>query len=579
MDTKSKTVGQWLAMIDDGTLCLPRFQRQTVWKSAMVIKLLETIINHPNDMPVGVFLVLETDSEEPVFPPRNIDGSSGNKEECRNLLLDGQQRITALWQALNDKDEDYRYYVKFDDKYKVDKIERSSKRTKIEERREADPKKQFKKKWFPVHLLNPSRNETDISNWVRELKCNADDKDKILNLIKKVRRIFSKRKGKDEDKDERKIIPFFKLSSRKTDKDNAIEVYERINTNSVKLSHHYLAVAKMEKETEESLYDVATQLEGQVNKISDLETDEIGELILKIFCLMEGKIPSGGNYGNLDYHELLNSKKAIFDGVEWAVQKLTELEIWYGKQLPSVVPLRVLSALRAKNPSFRETRNIRKLINRYLWHAFLTDRYSKQANQRLKEDFEDIGKFLKGTKTQDNLRIFKDADKPSKEDIKSEGWPQDTAKSMLSRGIILICCTGGAETLKDGIQLDDKNYKDRERHHIFPKSQLARISDVHANLALNCMLIPAEENQKFGNDLPGDYINKLFEDVVGGLPQLDVARRLETHCIGEDIARKLVSVTEQMKNYEIRDIYDEFLEARAVEVYQKTIQLFKDGEL
>ena len=66
MDTEPRTIGQWVAKVDDGHLCLPSFQRDPVWSPQMTTDLLQTIICHPN-RPVGVFLILEADSKKTSF--------------------------------------------------------------------------------------------------------------------------------------------------------------------------------------------------------------------------------------------------------------------------------------------------------------------------------------------------------------------------------------------------------------------------------------------------------------------------------------------------------------------------------
>lgn len=107
---------------------------------------------------------------------------------------------------------------------------------------------------------------------------------------------------------------------------------------------------------------------------------------------------------------------------------------------------------------------------------------------------------------------------------------------------------------------------------------LSMAGEGEGNLALNCMLIPHKENRDFSNKLPGDYIEALFEDVEGELPQVDVVKRLKTHCIDEDLARQLVSVKDGTDRNEIKNIFNQFLRKRATDIHEKIKKLLAEGK-
>ena len=570
----NKAIGNWLHDIENETLCLPRFQRHQVWKKQKVCQFLETLILDTKT-PVGVLLVLSTDPSDPSFPPRTIQGPISELGACNSLLLDGQQRLSALWKALNDEDEDFRYYIQFNNQFEIENVRPSSKKGSSEEARNQDPRKQYSKNWFPAGLLNPLLDEKEVERWLQKLrlsKTNPKNHNSLKKLIIKTRKIFSnQQKGG-------KVIPYFQLPA-STDRSSAIDVYRTINTNLVKLSDHYLAVAAMERETGESLYDVEKRLIAQVSSIKDLETDEIGELILKISCVLQDKKPSGGSYRTLDFIKVVDGEQEIFKGVEWAVERLGELKIWRGNQLPSVVPLRVLPAIYRYMPKSGPKLAIaNEIITKYLWHAFLTERYDRQANDRLKEDYDSLeAYFREEVSSEDIIKIFGEYSRPVEKDIKDARWPR--GKGRLPKGILLVCCHEGARTLAGGELLTIDNYKLRERHHVFPKSKFSKIENVSGNNALNCLLIPKEEKTKYGNDLPGDYINKLFEDLKIPLQQEKVVDRLETHLISRRLAGKLVETTQSKVDSNqiiLESVYQSFLETRASDVKGKIGKLL-DG--
>ena len=127
-----KAIENWLLDIESGALCLPSFQRWQVWKPQNVCRLFKTLILD-EETPVGIFLVLPTKQSKPLFPPRTIiDGSKPKPDSCNALLLDGQQRLSALWHALHDTDdEECRYYVEFNDQFKINEIKIVKKNRKL----------------------------------------------------------------------------------------------------------------------------------------------------------------------------------------------------------------------------------------------------------------------------------------------------------------------------------------------------------------------------------------------------------------------------------------------------------------
>ena len=83
----------------EGKLQLPDFQRNYVWTEDSVISLLASILR---GYPVGALLTLERGGEVN-FKPRGLEGTTNQGIQPETLLLDGQQRITSLYQALYSK--------------------------------------------------------------------------------------------------------------------------------------------------------------------------------------------------------------------------------------------------------------------------------------------------------------------------------------------------------------------------------------------------------------------------------------------------------------------------------------------
>jgi Protein of unknown function DUF262 len=87
----SELVGE----IDQGRIALPNFQRDFDWSEADVRALLVTVLA---GWPAGSLLLME--GEPTFFDVRNFEGGPDIVSNLRFVVLDGQQRLTALYQAL-----------------------------------------------------------------------------------------------------------------------------------------------------------------------------------------------------------------------------------------------------------------------------------------------------------------------------------------------------------------------------------------------------------------------------------------------------------------------------------------------
>jgi hypothetical protein len=82
---------------EKGTLQLPDFQRSWVWDEDRIKSLISSV---SRAFPIGALMTLETGGEVD-FKPRPIEGTSAAAKEIKpqSLLLDGQQRMTSLYQV------------------------------------------------------------------------------------------------------------------------------------------------------------------------------------------------------------------------------------------------------------------------------------------------------------------------------------------------------------------------------------------------------------------------------------------------------------------------------------------------
>lgn len=97
--TRSFRIAELLELADEGRLVLPEFQRDFDWSDERVVQLLATIARR---WPAGS-LLLQDFPGETFYRLRQFEGGPPvNEAEVEYVVLDGQQRLTALYHAIFD---------------------------------------------------------------------------------------------------------------------------------------------------------------------------------------------------------------------------------------------------------------------------------------------------------------------------------------------------------------------------------------------------------------------------------------------------------------------------------------------
>jgi len=98
-DSTKKDLKDMLKDIDAGNLQLPDFQRDYIWEDNDVKSLIGSVAK---GYPIGALLTLQTGGQVQ-FRPRLIAGVEAKDVNPSELLLDGQQRMTSLFQTMYSK--------------------------------------------------------------------------------------------------------------------------------------------------------------------------------------------------------------------------------------------------------------------------------------------------------------------------------------------------------------------------------------------------------------------------------------------------------------------------------------------
>ena len=97
-DSTKRSLFEILKDVHNGKIQLPDFQRGWVWDDNRIKGILASVAK---SFPIGAIMLLETGNENVRFKTKPVEGVKLSTEVKPELLiLDGQQRITSLYQTI-----------------------------------------------------------------------------------------------------------------------------------------------------------------------------------------------------------------------------------------------------------------------------------------------------------------------------------------------------------------------------------------------------------------------------------------------------------------------------------------------
>lgn len=534
MEARQRLVKDWLTKVRTRQILLPRFQRYEAWGPNLIADFLTSMIR---ELPVGSALVLGVGGEELPFESREIIGAPTEGERVTELLLDGQQRLTALWRTLIDDYPDKTYLVSIEDDKNpevraISRWERKGKRFPLWV---DQPRECWERQLIPLSLLNPDEEAT-YQAWADS----ASEGDP--NLARYIDHVIAGLRSRIASFN----LPFLFLSP-ETPKDVAIEVFVKLNTTFVRLTSFDIIVAQLEAATGEPLHDLVASLNSSVPEIAYYV--EPSDLVLSVDALLQDKPPNQRGYFSLDLRRFVRDWPRIVKGTEECVRFLEAEKIVDSGRLPTESVLAPLIALWAEAPETPDVRgNTRILLRKYLWRAFFTERYDRAVPTAILQDYRVLKRVIQGKSRETDVPCL-DQDQyplPNREEIIQGRWPR--YKDRLARALLLLSMRGEAEDIKDGAPLSVGNIQQRHYHHLFPIAWLRETApDADPSRALNCILINRRTNAEIAAKEPVEYLLETCE--ASDLGETEIRRRLRTHLVDFDSLA--------------RGDYGEFLDERA----------------
>lgn len=586
MEARNRNLTTWNGKIQRGEIKLPRFQRFEAWDRNRICSLLEMVIRN---LPLGITLILEVGEEEK-FVSRFLQTAPEINGRIYEHLLDGQQRLTALWRAFHnnyeletyfvylkefdrfDKDEDLedvsaywrgRYYKKNGDRYPLwcD-----------------DPEQSLRRGMIPTSLLKPEDIQGEIDDWIEratkplepeggkeELKSFYDFQKRVSDRIKDLRAVVSNYN-----------LPYLSLPAQ-TEKSVALTVFINMNTNSKPLSTYDIIVAEVEDVTGQSLHDLEAELDSRQPEVARYAS--LSDLILTASSLLQGQLPNQRGAWNMDTTRMIANWKTMEIGLKRMANFLKGEGIPDEKRLPTNAVLAVIAALYSEIPEAGDKRGQDELLLRkYLWHAFFTDRYENSAATHAFSDFNALRGIIRGDSTPDESKfgspdvpIFAEHHLVEQEELMTAEWPKRA--SIRGRGILAVASRLGALDFATGERLDPNNIDRRHYHHVFPHALLEE-AKIESSLALNCALITDTTNISIGRKEPLRYLRDRYE----WASETIVRERLQSHLIpvAELANGGYEGLSESDKVEKTKKDFDAFIRKRA-ELIINAVRQLADG--
>lgn len=588
---QDRTLGNWFSAIEQGHLKLPSFQRHEAWDRNRIVSFLNIVIDN---LPVGITLVLDVAGKEQ-FESRFIETApQESKPSVNQHLLDGQQRLTAFWRSMHNNYESESYFIyipKFDElKNEVAEdevsvvcqqrwLDRQNRRNPVWAN---EPESCLKRGLIPIDLLRPGNTNANIDKWIEDATRQHIPPEKSVDLFKQFGEYQLLVKNLKSDINELCVrvnffnLPYLALPAN-TDKATALQVFINMNTNSKVLSLYDIIVAEIEQTAQISLHNLQKKLEENNPKLK--RYGDLSRLILTTSALLQEKLPNNRGMTDMDKRSMVDNWPKMEKCLSRMANFLESQGVYDEQRLPTNAVLAVIAAAYVYIPEVGDyLGKAEKLLRRYLWSSFFTDRYQNSAASRAHVDYMAIISLLKNK----NFSESQNAEVPvlNREDfpltpiekLSKLGWPKKSG--INERGILAITTNLGATDFADGQNASYESIQLREYHHIFPDA-LLKEAGMESSLALNCALITGKTNRDIGRKDPLKYIKERTE----WAEESTIRQRLKTHLISYDLLAQASyeKLDEQALKIQLKSDFEGFLNDRSNVLYA-AIQRLTLGE-
>lgn len=555
-DSTKNSLQQMLIDASTGDMQLPDFQRGWVWDDEHIKSLIASI---SQSFPIGAVMTLENGGEDVRFQPRPIKGTdpSLRNKDPATLILDGQQRLTSLFQSLmtecpvktwDAKGKKVRrwYYLDMkkcleNDADREDAVvsvpaDRRRKTFRGEVNLDlSSPENEYEKDMFPLHII------FDYAHWRRGYyEYWKHDYDRMV--------LFDHFESKVIKQFEQYQIPVIELN-KNTPKEAVCLVFEKVNTGGVSLTVFELLTASFAADNFQLREDWSTHEEHLKNGypvLHDLQSDHF----LQALTLLATQKRSSGVVSckrrdilRLTLKEYNDWATRVQEGFVKAARFLHGLKIFKAKDLPYRPQVVSMAAILADLGSEADTAGARQKVARWYWCGVFGEMYSGSTDTLLARDLPEVTAWVRGS-----------ADEPTT--IRDANFQPNrlltlrTRNSAAYKGVHALLMREGSRDFLTGRPIDEQTFFDDniDIHHVFPQAWCKKQKEIQPdifNSIINKTALAASTNRRIGGKAPSIYLKRLQQDAGINTAQMDEileSHRIPAHTLRADDFREFFKI-------------------------------------
>ena len=542
---EKESLGGLLGEAGDGRTQLPDFQRGWVWDDDQVKSLLASI---SLGYPIGAVMMLRTGGETIRFRQRPLEGAPA-PHNAERLILDGQQRLTSLFQSLSlrrpvrTRDQRGReierwYYIDMQQALdpNADREEaivslpanRQGKRFGREIIKDySEPKYEYDAMIFPLHKVF----KTD--EWVEGFQEFWDfDREKL--------RFWNRFNHSIVKRFEQYQVPVIELG-KDTPKEAVCQVFEKVNTGGVTLTVFELLTATFAAD-DFRLRPDWDKRERMIHSYSTLAAVSNTDFLQAVTLLATQERRDAALRDGLDSNRApgIGCKRAdmlklelpdykqwadpLMDGFQAAARFLHSQRIYEAKFLPygsQLVPLAAILTVLGKKWDSHEAR---ERLARWYWCGVFGELYGGSIESRFARDLPEVVGWIRDNGPEPST-IY-DA-----EFAEARLLTLRTRNSAAYKGIYALLLREGACDWMTGEESSIQGYFDEniDIHHIFPQQWCRnnRIEPTRCDSIINKTPLTAKTNRSIGGRAPREYLGRIGNKI----PCDKLDRYIRTHLI------------------------------------------------
>ena len=554
VESHDKKLDDLLKMVEDGRAQLPDFQRSWVWDDTKICKLIESITS---GFPMGAAMFLANGSEHIRFKYRKFEGVESTTEIPPEwLVLDGQQRLTTLFQVLKSKkatitrletnrDKTIKRFYYLDIRKCLDpNADRLDAVVSVSEKKQlttdigrivtldlSTPEKEYENLMFP---LNITFSTPDVMNWMMQLHSYHNNQPDIIALFQE---FFTKVLMSIQAY----TMPVIQLD-KETPKEAVCQIFENVNTGGVPLTVFELVTATFAADGHELRKDwegVKALFASKVN--GELLKDITGANFLAAMTLLVSyykRVASGDDERvavtckkrdvlKLELDDYKKHHDALVQGFCDAANFLVHQGIYRSRDLPyssQLIPLAAIFAYDNENGKLLNLGPNKDLLSQWYWCGVMGELYGGANEARFALDIQGVFRWMKGGDMPDT--VYRSNIQPTRL------LTMQTRNSAAYKGIMALILQDSPLDFMTGNHMAVASYidEDADIHHIFPATYCEKMNlpKNKWNSVINKTPIYASSNRSIGGHAPSIYIGTMANK---GLNPAKIEEAITSHKI------------------------------------------------